>query len=102
MYTKIINLLRSFVSQLKNIKKIGFTKSILLNLLGFFLGNIAATSLNLFFGGLGAILVLIGLEFISLLEYHPKTIDNKILKYLSLIKRGFFFGLFTDGFKVGS
>lgn len=80
-----------------------FTFSVLLNLLGFFLGNIVATSFNLLFGGFGVLLVLIFIELVSLLEYHPKLmIRNDIFKYLACIKRGFFFGLFTDGFKVGS
>ena len=90
----------TYFTFIKKMTKMKITVSIILNLLGFFLGNIVATSFNLLFGGFGVLLVVGVIEGISFLEYAPK--DHSILQDLACIKRGFFFGLFADGFKVGS
>jgi hypothetical protein len=35
-------------------------------------------------------------------EYNPVNRNNQVFQYFGVFKRGFFFGLLADGFKVGS
>ena len=95
-----IDLLKKF----KDLKKMGIALSILSNLLGFFSGNICATFLSVIFewNGFAAFIVLISIEIMGLVEYNPVNRNNQIFQYFGVFKRGFFFGLLADGFKVGS
>jgi hypothetical protein len=110
----VVQTLNSF----RSVKKINISVSILFNLLGFFCGNVCATFLGSFFdwNGLAALLVLLSIEIIGLVEYNPVNRGvvgtfrylwlcrhlNQVFQYLGVFKRGFFFGLLADGFKVGS
>jgi len=87
-----------------NVRKINISFSILFNLVGFFCGNICATFLGPLFdwNGLAALLVLLSIEIIGLVEYNSLNRDNQVFQYFGVFKRGFFFGLLADGFKVGS
>jgi hypothetical protein len=96
----IVQTLNSF----RSVKKINISVSILFNLLGFFCGNVCATFLGALFywNGLAALLVLLSIEIIGLVEYNPVNRGNQVFQYFGVFKRGFFFGLLADGFKVGS
>lgn len=85
-------------------KKINLSLSILFNLFGFFSGNLCGIVLGSFFawGWFSALLVLLSIEIIGLVEYNPVNRDNQVFQYFGVFKRGFFFGLLADGFKVGS
>jgi|TARA_B110000971_G_scaffold221591_1_gene269376 hypothetical protein len=89
----------------KQNKNITVSLAIFFSLIGFCLGNLISTWLSLFFiwNGLAAFFILIGLELINSLITNPfSKRGSYFLLYLLLIKRGFFFGLLVDGFKVGS
>ena len=96
----IVQTLASF----RNIKKTKLSFSILFNLLGFFCGNLCASFLGSLFdwNWLSALMVLLSIEIIGLVEYNPVNRDNQVFQYFGVFKRGFFFGLLADGFKVGS
>jgi hypothetical protein len=106
----VVQTLNSF----RSVKKINISVSILFNLLGFFCGNVCATFLGSFFdwNGLAALIVLLSIEIIGLVEYNPVNrgtvplgalaANNQVFQYFGVFKRGFFFGLLADGFKVGS
>ena len=96
----ISNLLTSF----RNVKKVKLSISLLINLIGFFAGNICATFLGVIFNwnGFAAFIVLLCIEITGRVEYNPVNRNNQVFQYFGVFKRGFFFGLLADGFKVGS
>lgn len=96
----VIRILNSF----RNVRNINIPFSILFNLLGFFCGNVCATFLGAIFywNGLAALFVVLSIEIIGLVEYNPVNRGDQVFRYFGVFKRGFFFGLLADGFKVGS
>lgn len=102
--TKIDKWIVKTLDSLKSRKKINLSFSVLFSLLGFFSGNLCGIVLGSLFGWgwLSALLVLLSIEIIGLVEYNPVNRDNQVFQYFGVFKRGFFFGLLADGFKVGS
>lgn len=79
-----------------------FALIILLNLFGFYLGNIFSTCLPIFmnfflWNGLATVFVILFIEFLSYLYY-----KYNIPLTFNYFKIGFLLGLFIDAFKVGS
>jgi|MDSW01.2.fsa_nt_gb hypothetical protein len=104
LMTQINNWVNQTLKTFRGIKKINFSFSVLFSLLGFFCGNLCATFLGSVFdwNGLSAFFVVLSIEIIGLVEYNPVNRDNQVFQYFGVFKRGFFFGLLADGFKVGS
>ena len=104
LMTQINNWVNQTLKTFRGLKKINFSFSILFSLLGFFCGNLCATFLGSVFdwNGLSAFFVVLSIEIIGLVEYNPVNRDNQVFQYFGVFKRGFFFGLLADGFKVGS
>lgn len=102
--TQINNWVNQTLKTFRGLKKINFSFSVLFSLLGFFCGNLCATFLGSVFdwNGLSAFFVVLSIEIIGLVEYNPVNRDNQVFQYFGVFKRGFFFGLLADGFKVGS
>ena len=102
--TQISQWVSNTLISFRNVKKIKISLSLLLNLIGFFAGNICATFLGIIFNwnGFAAFIVLLSIEITGLVEYNPVNRNNQALHYFGVFKRGFFFGLLADGFKVGS
>ena len=102
--TQVDNWVKQTLNLFQNVKKLDLSFSIFFSLLGFFCGNLCATSLGAIFdwNGLAAFLVVLSIEIIGLVEYNPVNRDNRVFQYFGVFKRGFFFGLLADGFKVGS
>ena len=102
--TQISQWVSNTLISFRNVKKIKISLSLLLNLIGFFAGNICATFLGIIFNwnGFAAFIVLLSIEITGLVEYNPVNRNNQVLYYFGVFKRGFFFGLLADGFKVGS
>lgn len=98
------DLLQKITNQIQKINNFGLAASILFHLIGFFVGNIASTWLSLFFewNGLAAFAVLLIIEVLSIIEYSSISKTIWFFQYTAFFKRGFFFGLLADGFKVGS
>jgi hypothetical protein len=108
MFTLVNTLFQKVLFKFQKVKKVGLAVSILFNFIGFFLGSVSSTWLSLFFhwNGLAAFFVLFLIEFISSFEYNvglqKKENQARMIYYSALMKRGLFFGLLVDGFKVGS
>jgi hypothetical protein len=111
MFTLVNTLFQKVLFKFQKVKKVGLAVSILFNFIGFFLGSVSSTWLSLFFhwNGLAAFFVLFLIEFISSFEYNVEfqkkenqATASRMIYYSALMKRGLFFGLVVDGFKVGS
>jgi len=102
--TKIDKWVQTTINSFQNRKKINLSFSILFSLFGFFSGNLCGIVLGSLFewSWFSALLVLLSIEIIGLVEYNPVNRENQVFQYFGVFKRGFFFGLLADGFKVGS